>query len=282
MNYHLHENGWTVILDDFDFKIATQQDIDYLARLLATNTLVVIKKQSLTVKDELRIINMFKNPEPFIKPNDPDYIHCWVDGTNGIIQRVTGELNDHGKPGLAGHTDEMIWHCNDPYRKDRRPLVWLYGVKGTSKSRTSWNNNIMSYNDLDQETKNFYKTLKIVIKTGMDLDIKLEEDRKKVSMDFEYFPNLVHVNNAGKTGLFFPFLQMSHFLGMTLEDSRKIIEPLAEYTVQDKYCYHHDWDDGDIIIAEQWLGIHKRWEFEDITNRVLHRAVFDFPDQDYF
>jgi hypothetical protein len=68
---------------------------------------------------------------------------------------------------------------------------------------------------------------------------------------------------------------------MTADESKKIMDPLAEYTIQDKYCYHHYWDDGDVIIAEQWLGIHKRWPFKEIDKRVLHRAVFDFPDQDY-
>jgi hypothetical protein len=28
MNYHLHENGWTVILDDVDFKTITQDEVN--------------------------------------------------------------------------------------------------------------------------------------------------------------------------------------------------------------------------------------------------------------
>jgi alpha-ketoglutarate-dependent taurine dioxygenase len=96
-----------------------------------------------------------------------------------------------------------------------------------------------------------------------------------------YTPSVVHTNNAGKTGLFFPFLQISHFVGMTKEESQKIIQPLTEFTTQEKYCYHHDWEDGDLVLSEQWLGIHKRWRFEQIATRLLHRAVFDFPDQDY-
>jgi alpha-ketoglutarate-dependent taurine dioxygenase len=68
---------------------------------------------------------------------------------------------------------------------------------------------------------------------------------------------------------------------MTKEESKNLIDELADYTVQEKYCYHHDWQDGDLVISEQWLGIHKRWRFEKIATRLLHRAVFDFPDQDY-
>jgi hypothetical protein len=29
-------------------------------------------------------------------------------------------------------------------------------------------------------------------------------------------------------------------------------------------------------LSEQWLSIHKRWPFEDMENRVLHRIAFDY------
>ena len=68
---------------------------------------------------------------------------------------------------------------------------------------------------------------------------------------------------------------------MTKEESQEIIDLIAPHTIQEKYCYHHDWRDGDIVISEQNLGIHKRWPFKHMKSRLLHRAVFDFPDQDY-
>jgi alpha-ketoglutarate-dependent taurine dioxygenase len=97
----------------------------------------------------------------------------------------------------------------------------------------------------------------------------------------EYCPNLVVENIAGKRGFYFPFLQIYGFNGMTRIESKEIIEWLSEYTIQDKFCYHHDWEDGDLVISEQWLGIHKRWPFKEIEQRLLHRFAFEFPEQDY-
>ena len=279
IKYHLHENGWTVILDDIDFKTVTQDDVNEIAKLIAQNTCVVAHNQKLTVEDEMRVISMFKDPEPYVEPTDEDYKQCWVDGTDGIIQRVTGALNDHGYEGLAGFVDEMVWHCNQPYKRDRRPIVWLYGVSGTAGSRTSWNNNILTYNDLDEDTRRQLSELKFVPVTGLELDVNIIETTGVIIEDFT--PSVVHTNNAGKTGLFFPFFQIHKFVGKTEEETQKIIEPIKEFTTQDKYCYHHDWKDGDLVLSEQWLGIHKRWPFEHIKTRLLHRAVFDFPEQDY-
>jgi alpha-ketoglutarate-dependent taurine dioxygenase len=287
MNYHLHENGWTVILDNFDFKTATQADINQIAKLVATNTCVVAKEQKLTVADQVRIAKMFKNPNPLFTPDDPDFIHCAADLTQdptGIVCRVSGALNDHGMPGIAGHIDEMQWHCNHPYRFNRSPMVWLYGEAGTLGSRTSWNNNILSYNDLDQTTKDKLSNLKCIYYGGTQHTESYRNDNNFKDSKFiveDFTPSLVYTNNAGKTGLYFSLLQLERFVGMTREESLEIATPLFEHTIQDKYCYHHDWNDGDVIISEQWLGIHKRWRFEDIATRVLHRTVFDFPDQDY-
>jgi alpha-ketoglutarate-dependent taurine dioxygenase len=90
----------------------------------------------------------------------------------------------------------------------------------------------------------------------------------------------VHTNIGGKTGLFCPFLQFRNFVGLTESMSKRIIEDLRDHVLQEKYIYHHDWQDGDVVIAEQWLGIHKRWKFDGMPNRVLHRITFDFAHSD--
>jgi alpha-ketoglutarate-dependent taurine dioxygenase len=287
MKYKIHENGWTALLEDFDFNTATQENILEIARLIAKHTCVVVRGQHLTVADQVRIAKMFKNPNPLFKPEDEFFMDCVADITQdptGIVCRVSGELNEHGKPGIAGHVDEMQWHCNHPYKEDRSPIVWLYGVKGTKGSRTSWNNNILSYNDLDSDTKHKLHDLKCIYYGGMQhtTEYKDSDTFGKSKFVIENFtPNIIHTNNAGKTGLYFSLLQLEKFEGMSREESLEIAKPLFEHTIQEKYCYHHDWEDGDIVLSEQWLGIHKRWRFEQIYTRVLHRMVFDFPDQDY-
>lgn len=274
MNYRIHENNWTVIFDeDYDIKQITPEEILEVSRLLATNTLVIFKKQKLTIEEEIKIIKMFKNPRQFypeINDIDRSYMHCVVPNSEEILVRVTGEKDENGNPGFAGDEDELIWHVNDPTRSERHPLVWLRSVRGSNGSRTTWNNNIFSYENLDNETIEKIKDLKIIVKHAYESDELVG-----------FTPDLIHTNIAGKTGLYFPFNQIKRFVGLSDEESKKIIDPLTEYTIQDKFCYHHDWDDGDITIGEQWLGVHKRWPFKGMSTRVLHRAVFDFPDQDY-
>jgi len=274
LDYRLHENGWTVIFDeDFDLKNITQEQIFEVSKLLANNTLVVFKKQNLSVEDEVRIIKMFKEPRQFypeINEIDRPYLNCIVPGGDNYVIRVTDEKDDEGNPGFAGTSGELIWHVNDPVRNDRHPLVWLYGVKGTKGSRTTWNNNIYSYQQLDDASKKRYSDLKIIIKHANE-----QEEIKG------FTPNLVHTNITGVKGLYYPFNQIKGFVGLTDQETREIMDELTAYTTQEKFLYHHDWDDGDLTISEQWSGVHKRWPFDDMETRVLHRAVFRFPEQEY-
>jgi alpha-ketoglutarate-dependent taurine dioxygenase len=282
VKYNIHNNGWTVILEDFNFKTATQDDINHIARLLATNTLVVVRGQKLTIEDEIRVENMFKDPQRFYHDDtsSPDYNFkgAEIPESNRYLLRVTAELNQDGLPGIAGHESEMHWHANDQTTPNRKSIVWLYSVKGSKGSRTSWNNNILSYNELDEERRRPLENLKLTILKN----VSLREDQGNGAEKIEdYCPNLVMENIAGKKGFYFPFLQISGFEGLSKEKSKEIIDWLSEYTIQDKFCYHHDWEDGDVLLTEQWLGIHKRWPFKEIENRLLHRGAFEFPEQDY-
>ena len=36
---------------------------------------------------------------------------------------------------------------------------------------------------------------------------------------------------------------------MSEEDSWKLVEQLRDHVLQEKYIYHHDWQDGDVVIA---------------------------------
>jgi alpha-ketoglutarate-dependent taurine dioxygenase len=280
INYELHNNGWTVILKDFDFKNATQEDINQISKLIASNTLVVAKNQQLTIQDEIRIARMFKEPQLFTQDFISEMTGSEIPESEGLFLRVTGEKNEHGLTGIAAHTSEMIWHCNEPGAEYRKPIVWLYGVRGTSGSCTTWNNNILSYQDLDRSVKDQIENyhLQVLLEAGFDAENPDEDEDLVVS---DYYPVMVRKNIAGQKGLFFPFLQIIKIKELPDDQSKEMIAWLSLHTIQDKYCYHHNWNDGDVVMSEQNLGIHKRHRFENIEQRLLHRGAFDFPDQDY-
>ena len=280
VEYKLHKNGWTVFIQNFDLKNATQEDINEIAKLIATYTCVVIRGQNLNIEDELRVLRMFKDPKPLHTPTDVQFLDLAADiekDPTGILCRITGELRD-GKPGGAGWNEELMWHCNEPDSETRCPIVWLYAVRGSSGSVTSWNNTILAYADLDDNIKKQINDLHSIYG---NIGEPKAAGFNGVQYNDTWTPPLVHKNIANQLGMYFTPLQLQSFVELSQEESDKLRDILFEHVVKEKYVYHHEWQDGDVVLSEQWLGIHKRWPFNGMNKRVLHRAAVHFPEQDY-
>lgn len=282
MQFKLHENGWTTFVEDFDINTCTEQDIKDICKMISKTTCVVIKNQSQpTLERELEVLHMFKDPSPLFHKKDEHFRHTAVD-PDGLICRVTAEKNEEGKTGIGANPGDFDWHANVTWRKIREPIIWLRAVKGTEGSTTSYNNNVMTWNDLPTTFKNTLKDLKPIITggrrhDGSPISAREDEDRgEKFNHPLVYTSPL-----TGVTGLYCPYLQIRGFVGMPDDEAQELIKWLGEFTTQEKYIYHHHWNDGDIVIADQWHGIHKRWKFVNLETRVLHRAALYYPDQDY-
>jgi len=271
------DNGWTVQVDELDLRTATDDEINIIGQYINTNTVVVLRDQHLTHQDEVNIVNRFGSARQM--PDKKLFDGYYVEGSDRHVVRVSGGLDEHGRPGLFGHVTELDWHCNDSAHAERKPLIWLYSVAGSAGSRTSFINNILSYETLQQEDPEFFsqiKDLKVVCgyETGRYSPTQLNDVDKSVNPYFT--PNIVHTNIAGKTGFYCSPLQVFYFDGMTEDESRPILEKICDYIIQERFMYHHDWKDNDVLLSEQWLGIHKRWAFDKITERVLHRIEGSF------
>ena len=297
MRIRLHQNGWTPIIENWDIKAATLKEIKDIATLLYSNTMVVFLNQELSVDDEINFCHKFGETQSFDHP--ALHKEC-VDMNHLNMQRVTGDLEN---PGVFPNPEELEWHLNRASTIDKKNIVWLYGVKGTVGSRTSWINTVLAYQDLHPVVRKDISTAKIrMVTPGDSLIDQINGNRYNKDNSFEdllysgdgtvisdQLMPLVHTNVLGVNGLYWP----SRFVYSIEEDpdsgkppwtearSKEMIELLHNHVFQEKYMYHHDWDDGDVVMSEQFLGIHKRWAFPAIHKRLLHRMEFDTSKLDF-
>lgn len=261
-------NNWTVEIRDFNIKKATKEDAQKIAELVLENLVVVIRNQELSPSDELRFCKFIGE----VQSTQSDRVKD-LTVENGIL-RVTGEKNQNNEEGLFGHTSALDWHANQASNYERKPLIWLNGVQGTNGSITSWINNIESYKSLPVNLKQEIQDIKITLgyKTGSYSSSTFFKEHHATDRPFD----LVHTNKAGKTGLYFPFLQIFGMKGVDDDKFQYLLEKLKNHVLQDEFRYDHYWQDGDVVISEQWLSIHKRWPFEYMDKRLLHRIAFDY------
>lgn len=178
-------------------------------------------------------------------------------GVPGILHVTEG--------GLFGHKKALDWHANKPSEPNRCSIVWIYAVKGSEGSVTSWIDNKKAYEDLSDEYKEWCERIKFTC--GFKKGGYTDDPTFPVHHNKNNVHNLVYTNEYGQKGLFFPFLQIMEGIPKTLFDY------LKNHILQDKYRYDHHWKDGDLVVSEQWLTIHKRHSFEKMNERLMHRIA---------
>lgn len=269
MNIH-YLNNWAIEISNFDLTAASSMDARKIAHHVIENMVVVIRDQTLTPADQIRFCNFIG----CVQDTQSDRVKD-LTVENGIL-RVTGEKNQNNEEGLFGHTSALDWHANQASNYERKPLIWLYGVRATEGSVTSWINNIESYKALPDDLKKEIQDIEITLgyKTGSYSSSKFFKEHHATDRPFK----LVHTNKAGQTGLYFPFLQIFGMKGIEDRRFNEILERLQNHVLQDEFRYDHYWRDGDVVLSEQWLSIHKRWPFEGMEKRLLHRIAFDYSN----
>ena len=272
MNYTLHENGWTVIIED-DIRSLSPADILNVAKLLSEQTVVVFNKQiDIAPEDQLEIAYIIGDVMKQKNKSRSNPINL-IDG----VLRVTGKKNDKGEPGLFGHTSALDWHANQASNKNRDPIVWMYGAEGMEGSRTSFINMAKVYEGMSENLKKSIANLKCYFgyKAGKYSTTPYFRDHVNTENLFD----LVMTTAAGITGIYYPFLQVFGMDGLNEQEFEEIHSELVHQILKDEsYAYHHDWVNGQILLSDQWMSLHKRWEFDKMEERVLHRIALNYKN----
>lgn len=278
MNMNLLNGTWPAVVEVDNVKNLTDEDIQAIGRVLAEKTVVVIKKQSnLTEEEQVAFCERIG----FVRTYKWDNEKMWkaISPNHKQVAIVTGKRNDDNLPGLHGGHDELGWHCNSPWDPTRMPIIYLYAVEHTKGSRTSYINAIAAYEALPQEWKDRIEKFHL---RPMDLYDNYSTQGQTFGLvpkeNTNYQPALHQQNQAGYDTLHFPWNQITGLREVEDAEFQEIKKFLEEHMTRDEFVYHHDWEDGDIVFADQWSGLHKRWAFELMHERLLHRIGLNYDN----
>ncbi len=267
--------SWGVEIHDQQIGRMTDQDLLHLGKLVLENQVVLLRNQQLTAEQEVHACYKIGDVERVTA-----FQRCPQNSSGDFIaeiQRVTGMKHTDGTAmGLFGHDHDLDWHANRPSAEmERKPLIWLRSVFGTKGTRTSWANCTRAYHDLPPDLQYELTALDGIF--GFEPNSYTTWNEWKPHRNMQGIKIVRSVPGLAEKVLFFPFLQLFGFKNKTEAEFQKIYQLLKSHILQDKYIYHHDWQDGDVLISEQWGTIHKRWEC-DVSHRMLHRISFGWDN----
>lgn len=265
------QGTWAQQITGLQLEDATAMDARSIGELCINKNLVLLRNQNLSLSQQARFCE-FIGSIPRDKDKEKNRAKDIV-LEHGVV-RVTGEKNDDGKEGLFGHESALDWHANKASSQDRAPLVWLYAHKGSAGSQTSWINTALAYQDLPHDLKE--ELSEVTIHCGFQKGRYTQSDYFKEHINTKNPFPLIYTNIRGRKGLYFPFLQTFDSPNLSSQRWKEVSDFIIQHMLHEKYVYHHYWQDGDVIISDQWHTLHKRWSCENMQQRVLHRIAFNY------
>lgn len=94
------------------------------------------------------------------------------------------------------------------------------------------------------------------------------------------FKKLVHQHRlSGVMGLYFPVYTIVGFSDIPQDEWKDLYDFLTNHYIQNKYMYDHEWKEGDLMLFDNTVGIHKRYDIPLDENgvpqeRELWRGAF--------
>ena len=290
------KDGIAVRLEDIDITTVDQDTANQIRQILKEKVIVVIKKQDTAPAYFTKFVNKLGSVSNYVhfafdpitgenkytpKPDDglidPD---SWPDPKTYPVQRVTGQKYKGQATGIFGE-GILDWHSN-LNGLDRADGVALQGYKGVENTSTTWLNTTVAYNEMPEDLKsrceNVYSEYEYSpeIWSGDQETIKcittFKGDGRVQKGKTFYKMWLIQKNIIGNTGIYF----YTNNRCKIISEDTKLYDDLKDYMFQEKYMYQHFYEEGDIVLSDQLLSLHKRDQNdpEILAKRILHRITF--------
>ena len=233
----------------------------------------IYHEQDLNADQYVELMKRFGNceaPNLFMNPKK-----------NPEIFIVTGKKDKWGKKlGMFGE-GELGWHSNGNSRHNvEHILIGLYCVKEDANTALSVCNTAQPFQDLDEEQKDYYRNITIKLKFKNNTIYNLEKgdpELEFMSASKGSIRKLVGKHpHTGQEYFYFPH----HFITQAWEGKKKIdvntmIQDLKKIIFKSKYQTHHIFQQGDLILMDQFTSLHRRTPVYD-NNRLLWRIASDY------
>lgn len=175
----------------------------------------------------------------------------------------------------------MPWHADMPHvENDSYPGRMLYMSKNTidQSGNTTWLHLEHAWSQLTDQERNSYNNYEFVF-----------HDYYRPNTRIEKFPFLKinpktnkispRINCYYSTKFIFAWIHHVELNGTQLNENdldKFMSDTYSKLEQQNNVIYDHTWEEGDIVIYNNWASVHKRATVDSQSPRLLKRLTFNF------
>lgn len=199
---------------------------------------------------------------------------------NPAVSIVSYKKDDEGRPRGIFSNGELDWHSDQCAFDDAQRIIGLQSISDTLNSQTTFLCTHDAYESLSSDMRSMVKELIVkhkwvdgVMAPGLNYLQTLLIHYNMVPLD-GMETRLYSETATGLSGMKIPSHSFDGFVGMSKEESNKIMKQLLKEVYQDKYVYTQNWQDGQIVFMDQEITLHARpTNIQDGDKRTMARVI---------
>ena len=297
----------SVGLEVYDIDLNSNDEIIELGKLVADQCIVVVN-QPVTTERLYAIMSQWGDDSRAMIHNyvvnrtlsgrhwrdimlQLGYMNRGLGRLAGAVSRVSYQKDEKGNPEGIFPQGELDWHADQISRDDAQRIIGLHSISGTKNSQTQFLCTYDAYESLSSSMQSMIKELvaKHKWRTGTDGFCPGMDEIQLRALRYNSLPldgmetKLYAETVTGRPGIKLPHHSFDGFVGMSMDESLKIIKEIEQAIYKDKYVYTQDWEDGQVVFMDQQITLHKRpTNLSQGHKRVLARVItylnHIFPD----
>jgi taurine dioxygenase len=172
------------------------------------------------------------------------------------------------------------WHTDDSFMAVPCSLTMLYGVEvPSSGGDTQFTNMYLAYETLPETTKRRIEGLKV-----LHMYSPSRQRNPVATMPAEFMAKMPPVEHplvrthpeTGRKALYMNPNRMEQVVGLSREESDRLLDELIEHAIRPELQYRHKWRQGDIIVWDNRCLMHKaNPDYPAGEQRTMHRIVVE-------
>ena len=259
--------------------IDLRQPIDEATRqrlygALVEHIALVIRDQDFAPADFLAAAKLFGVPELATRQKQ-----VAPEEAPGVFQLSSRDLDKNGVRKRTGG----FWHTDSTQQVTPPKFTTLYPVElPKAGTFTSLANMGASYEALPDDVKQRISTLKtvnILVGKVPASNPALYGGTKDLAINQQGMTPAVHPlvrihPEDGHKVLFFNPIKIENIVGMTPEDTQRLLEDLTERMLKPEFTYAHQWRHGDMLIWDNRSAFHRAsFDYDPAQHRLLYRTL---------
>ncbi|MEN3353989.1 MAG: taurine dioxygenase, partial [Betaproteobacteria bacterium] len=259
------------------------------AKAFFDNEVVFLRNQKITPEQHVAFTRRFGTLEQHVRKESRLE-------RNPEILIVSNVLDEQGNA-IGTQDAGRFWHSDLSYKKEPSMLSALYALEvpvkdGRVLGNTSFASTTAAYEALPDETKRrlsglknvhsyrYYRTKNIEAQKQerarggrVIQEHVLTEEQLKSVPDVETPVVRTHPVTKRK-GLFINEAHTSHVVGLSVEESEKLLSQLYQHITKPEFIYTHEWQAGDLLLWDNAAVQHKAtFDYDLPLRRLMYRTT---------